>query len=513
MYLSFLWANHVPAAPRISQGECPYPFTFSDRQSMIDHIDSNHQDYNISLLVTACDSVCLLAYGSGNPDITGIGVMISYLIQGITTTLLGPVLVCVLLFLDARLFDSATQDRSLFRITTMPSAPALKALVRLSRRHHKINLFIAVSVVLASAIRVGQLEPIAEVEFIGNLTEYQFYMCVASLGISRCILPAEPDPDNPAEDFRPNSWQRMFIRIYGIVFWAAYMVVRQTQKSPSSKKQVMQELTHYCKMNRHYPYVNFGLGNPPPLPKQLEDMGVKHAMVYAILFSAPLAVALGGGLLLWYFQRGLTMLARFLVRHWVRGCRGLRVRPVRCVGCLLFLPVASVWCILWALSLVLLQWERLLLLQATGEANQDSEWGFGQILAILVWLPLLEECIITFWDVVKACRSPNQQQIPVLPAGQPTSCSDSVPRVSPGTGVEQNQPDGSGTAVNGTLHPLQSSTAESADIVDDKDGLKRRTTWPLLNSSKTGVDGSGGVVSSLGRSTDRADSRCGRLPE
>lgn len=50
------------------------PCNFSDRYGLIDRIDSNRSEYNISLLINTCEGVCPLVYGSGNPDISGAGV-------------------------------------------------------------------------------------------------------------------------------------------------------------------------------------------------------------------------------------------------------------------------------------------------------------------------------------------------------------------------------------------------------------------------------------------------------
>ena len=41
---------------------------------MLERIDKDWINYNISLLVQTCSSVCPLVYGSGNPDISGPGV-------------------------------------------------------------------------------------------------------------------------------------------------------------------------------------------------------------------------------------------------------------------------------------------------------------------------------------------------------------------------------------------------------------------------------------------------------
>lgn len=52
------------------------PCAFTDRVSLLDRIESDWQEYNISLLVETCNAVCSILYGTGNPDISGIGVSV-----------------------------------------------------------------------------------------------------------------------------------------------------------------------------------------------------------------------------------------------------------------------------------------------------------------------------------------------------------------------------------------------------------------------------------------------------
>lgn len=59
-----------PASPTTGRDPC----NFTDRNSLIDRVDSDWRGYNISLLVATCEGVCPLVYGDGNPDISGIGV-------------------------------------------------------------------------------------------------------------------------------------------------------------------------------------------------------------------------------------------------------------------------------------------------------------------------------------------------------------------------------------------------------------------------------------------------------
>jgi hypothetical protein len=68
--------TRLPAA--IPTDNATDPCAFTDRNSLIDRVESDWAENNVSLLVQTCDSVCVLIYGAGNPDISGIGVSVSF---------------------------------------------------------------------------------------------------------------------------------------------------------------------------------------------------------------------------------------------------------------------------------------------------------------------------------------------------------------------------------------------------------------------------------------------------
>jgi hypothetical protein len=64
-----------PASPTGGDSD---PCAFTDRSSLLARVNSDAYSYNLSLLVETCASVCDLVYGTGNPDISGIGVSCFY---------------------------------------------------------------------------------------------------------------------------------------------------------------------------------------------------------------------------------------------------------------------------------------------------------------------------------------------------------------------------------------------------------------------------------------------------
>jgi hypothetical protein len=60
--------------PAVPTGDNSDPCAFPDRNSLLDRVESDLQEYNVSLLVATCPNVCPFVFGTGNPDISGIGV-------------------------------------------------------------------------------------------------------------------------------------------------------------------------------------------------------------------------------------------------------------------------------------------------------------------------------------------------------------------------------------------------------------------------------------------------------
>jgi len=57
---------------------------------LLDKADRNL--LNLTATIASCPDICTLAWGQGNPDLSGIGVFISYIMQAILTFLCGPIL-------------------------------------------------------------------------------------------------------------------------------------------------------------------------------------------------------------------------------------------------------------------------------------------------------------------------------------------------------------------------------------------------------------------------------------
>lgn len=343
---------------------------FVQRSSMTELIKSNWEGHNMSYLVATCDSVCLLLYGAGNPDISGIGAMTSYTIQGLSTILLGPILAAICLTRDMRRQDGKDSFFELDPASLQNLGPWMTGLIRMARRHHYNNSLIMVSISIALIVQLNTpYLPVAELDFVKSLAGFQLVLWqLSTLGTGYFVL---PDLDGP------NSWRAAFHNFHNFQLWVSFIYIIFIKEPPGAGTLIVRELTGLCHLHKNYPNLDSAFRRRPEGWSLMYDF---------ILWPSLAGVALAVPGLLWYFWS-----------RWVILCQWLRVRPRKFAGCLVLFPALLCFSVTCLLYLVWFEGKRLDLQQITGPAYQDSGWGFGQVLAVLVWLPLAEECVAVFW--------------------------------------------------------------------------------------------------------------------
>ena len=105
---------------------------------------------NVTTTIVACPGICSLAWGSGNPDLSGIGVNISYIMQAVLALLCGPILALVYSFRNGLRLDESTQDR----------------LSDIFNNFIDISAAFNIPVAIAAAIRLRQYAPFFEQYFL-----------------------------------------------------------------------------------------------------------------------------------------------------------------------------------------------------------------------------------------------------------------------------------------------------------------------------------------------------------
>ena len=127
--------------------------------SITDLLDkANKNLLNITTTVAACPEICSMAWGRGNPDLSGIGVNISYIMQVVLTVVCGPILGLVYHFRHRLGIEEDAEDR----------------LKNIHDSFINISVGFNIPVGIAAAIRIGH-SPIFEQSFLQILIFMQSY--------------------------------------------------------------------------------------------------------------------------------------------------------------------------------------------------------------------------------------------------------------------------------------------------------------------------------------------------
>ncbi|KZP20591.1 hypothetical protein FIBSPDRAFT_826925 [Athelia psychrophila] len=114
---------------------------------------------NITTVVSTCQEICTMAWGAGNPDLSGIGLIICYVLQTVLAFLLGP-LFCMFYFS----FAGETQ----------------KNLEELHDTFLDTIAQFSIPVAVATVIRLHQNPPFYEIDFMHSLATMQFLSLLAT---------------------------------------------------------------------------------------------------------------------------------------------------------------------------------------------------------------------------------------------------------------------------------------------------------------------------------------------
>lgn len=309
---------------------------------------------NITSTVVNCPQVCSLAWGNGNPDLSGIGANISYIFQAVLSILCGPLLCVIYEHRDRWSFNKRTQKR----------------LAALHDTFLDISAQFSISVVIAAVIRVRQRAPFYELAFLRPLTTMQF-LSLLSTSVTVGLF---EDP------FRRGIQRIFIITLYGFLEFGFYMGLIGSLIANNSSWATMTELSTACKnYGQIFPWIKH---IPPPgklnLPKisakdyfnPFSKKGWKFSLIIFGLIMAGIAGLILAGVILYF---GVPLLFKVL--------RGRKVR-------ILVIPMSMAFTIGMLVELVEMERTRNTMKEITGPDFQDNQWGFGQVIALGLWVPL-----------------------------------------------------------------------------------------------------------------------------
>ncbi len=315
--------------------------------------------------------------------------MISYILQGVSSLLFGPLLAVLSLYIGSDLSsDSLLELPSKLWIT--------ENFVPVARSLHQTNIIIAFSVLLASIIRLDQVRPVTEVDFIKDLALYE---CWTALICAFSYFPIHES----------SKTRNTVIGLYAAVTWYLAVVISNSGY-PSSYGEALQAITTYCIRQGDWPVPTMNIVVPDEPKKQ--DSAWPSGIWVLLVVSAPILGAVGvatGFVLLGI----LVLIGMLLAKPYLLLCRLLRVGPWRFVsvaGAVGLTAVSGFYIGLWLDSLLAHRQELRL---ASGSAYQDNEWGFGQITALLAWIPVVQDTLFAIGGKTRSSRVVGRRQLAV----------------------------------------------------------------------------------------------------
>ena len=365
--MSYLLLNIVPTIvtrdhSTMANTSCAFISASTSINDVLTKADMDH--LNITTLVSSCPDICTLAWGTGNPDLSGIGANISYIFQAILTFIFGPLL-CVTYIFHKKFTKSAKERLEELQDTFMD-----------------ISVQFSITVAIAAVIRSYQHPPYYELAFLRSLITMQFLsLLTTAITIGVCKKYKDPSKSHPLGDALSN-WGRKerkgapritVIIIYSIIEFGCYVGLLGCLRVSRASWATLSELNEACKAYSHI--VPWSVYIPPPplhLPhigSARDYFGTKGAkFVWTII-----GLCLAAIVCLFIAAVVLTLLANVLLSQ-----------EEILVG-----PMSLAFSIGMLVATAKMEQTRHIMKEVMGVEFQDNQWGFGQVIALFLWVPLI----------------------------------------------------------------------------------------------------------------------------
>jgi hypothetical protein len=214
---------------------------------------------NVTTTIASCPNICLLAWGKGNPDLSGIGLNISYIMQAILAVLCGPILALIYSLRDRLGLDERTQDR-------------------LSEIHHSfvdISAAFNIPVAIAAVIRIRQYASFFEQYFLLFLVGMQSCSFVSVV----CALPLFDKRHRKKTQTIP-----LYLETQGILLFVTFMLIRSISRWVSIKELIAacksygQVLPYFVEFTEQVDFV----GSPGLTVREAEILSTSHQNQFCI---------------------------------------------------------------------------------------------------------------------------------------------------------------------------------------------------------------------------------------
>ncbi|KAF7979971.1 hypothetical protein HWV62_40038 [Athelia sp. TMB] len=305
---------------------------------------------NITNAVSTCQEICTLAWGVGNPDLSGIGMNVCYIFQAILTFLFGPIF-CVVYWYRERFAEET-----------------IKHLEELHDGFLDVSAQFSIPVAVGAVTRFLQKPPFYEITFMHSLLTMQF-LSLLSTAVTAGIF-----------ETRKSSMRITVICLYGLLEFGFYMGLVGGLRTSGARWDAIDQLGEACK--------TYGTLLPgfEEIPK-LHGI-VPHATVKEFFNGS------NRGYRAFWTVVGLILAAiaaLIVLAGTIWGLRWLFInKDIRLLGLMtLAFTVGTI------VELGMMERTRSIMQAITGAEFGDNQWGFGQVVSLFLWVPICIQAAYT----------------------------------------------------------------------------------------------------------------------
>ena len=328
---------------------------------------------NLTTTVTNCPEVCSLAWGNGNPDLSGIGVNISYIFQAVLSIICGPLLCLIYELLKGRASHKSCTERCAVDNDDERWTLHTCSQETLSTLHDSfldISASFSIPVAIAAIFRITQNAPFYELAFLRPLITMQF-LSLLSTSVTAGLF---------QKPYRRGIQRISIIVLYGLLEFGFYMGLVGSLTANTTSWDLLTELSNACTTYGDiFPWIKH---IAPPAKIHLPKITAaeyfnpisKKGWVFSLIISGFISAAILGLIV-------AALIVIFVVPFVFKVLRGEHFG-------FLVIPLSLAFAIGMLVELAEMERTRHIMKEITGPSFQDDQWGFAQVIAVFLWMPL-----------------------------------------------------------------------------------------------------------------------------